>query len=225
MTRVQVVEVSARDGLQNDPAFLTTEQKVVRSQFKALPISSLVVARMNALYQADEGVSATPVNQPTVQVQQPTEPSDLHVGPPGLQAQAGQPALAMPQDLNDEIPPLVDDDDDDDDNQEVTAAMVADLHLEEMLEELEEPDAPTPNRRARRENMRKPSRYIVNHISLRKGLSLYGTDAERSIQQEILNMKNKDVFAPVHISSLSREERRRIIRSSMHLPEGGEVQS
>ena len=58
---------------------LTTEQKVVRSQFKALPISSLVVARMNALYQADEGVSATPVNQPTVQVQQPTEPSDLHV--------------------------------------------------------------------------------------------------------------------------------------------------
>ena len=28
MTRVQVVEVSARDGLQNDPAFLTTEQKV-----------------------------------------------------------------------------------------------------------------------------------------------------------------------------------------------------
>lgn len=28
MTRVQIVEVSARDGLQNDPAFLTTEQKV-----------------------------------------------------------------------------------------------------------------------------------------------------------------------------------------------------
>lgn len=28
MARVQVVEVSARDGLQNDPAFLTTEQKV-----------------------------------------------------------------------------------------------------------------------------------------------------------------------------------------------------
>jgi hydroxymethylglutaryl-CoA lyase len=28
MTRVQIVEVSARDGLQNDPAFLTTDQKV-----------------------------------------------------------------------------------------------------------------------------------------------------------------------------------------------------
>jgi hydroxymethylglutaryl-CoA lyase len=28
MTRVQIVEVSARDGLQNDPAHLTTEQKV-----------------------------------------------------------------------------------------------------------------------------------------------------------------------------------------------------
>jgi histone deacetylase 1/2 len=109
-------------------------------------------------------------------------------------------------------------DDEDDDLDEIAAA-AADIKLEEMLDGLEEPDPPLLNRRARRDNMRKPARFIVNHISLRRGLSLYGVDAERSIQQEILNMINKDVFIPVRITSLSSEERRRIIRSSIFLKE------
>ena len=195
---------------------LSTEQKIVRSQFKALPINELVIARMNALHRVDEGVAvAMPTVPPRVEAAAlPVDPGDEHQPAPQPLVEVLAASAELP-DPDDVMPPLVDDADELDDR----AAAAADIQLEEMLEELEEPEAPSPNRRARRLNMRKPSRYIVNHISLRRGLSMYGAAAERSIQQEILNMKNKDVFAPVRISSLSPAKRRRIIRSSIFLKE------
>jgi len=206
---------------------LSTEQKVVRSQFKALPINDLVIARMNVLHGADEGVL---VATPTIA----TSPVEPRVEPHAEVLPEQQPQVEGPETVAElqaypaDLPPLRDEDDDlneeaaeeanvqpEDDEDTATA----DLRLEEILEEMEEPDAPPLNRRARRANMRKPARFIVNHISLRRGLSLYGVSAERAIQLEVLAMINKQVFMPVKITSLSHAERKKIIRSSIFLKE------
>ena len=80
--------------------------------------------------------------------------------------------------------------------------------------ELRPPDA----RKSGRE-IHRPRRFIVNHITLRRGLAMFGVDAEQAVRAELLNMIRKDVFEPVLISQLTKQERRAIIRSSIFLKE------
>jgi hypothetical protein len=104
----------------------------VRTQFKALPINDLVIARMSALHSADEGVIAVPsiaAEVPTP-VESNLEPHVEHQRAPP------QPQIVAVADLQDplaDMPPLRDDDDDSDEE----AAKVTDHQLEEMLEALD----------------------------------------------------------------------------------------
>ena len=61
--------------------------------------------------------------------------------------------------------------------------------------------------------------HKVLNISVSTALRTRGSDAVSVIEKELKQMITKKVWTPVNISSLSSEERRRIIRSSMFLKE------
>lgn len=56
-------------------------------------------------------------------------------------------------------------------------------------------------------------------ISMKKGLQLYGEEAEKSIHAEIMAMEKKKVFTPVNHQSLSYSQKIKAIRSFMFLKE------
>jgi len=57
------------------------------------------------------------------------------------------------------------------------------------------------------------------HISLKKGLSLYGEQAKSSVRKEVEAMIEKDVFEPLDARNLSYKQKRSAIRSFMFLKE------
>ena len=120
----------------------------------------------------------------------------------------------------------------------------ADLQLETMLNDLEQEvaaaestsacafdadqqkvelgegaDARAPNLRKSRRETHRPRRFIVSHITLKRGLAMFDVDAEKAVRSELLNMIRKDVFEPALVSQLTRQEDHAIIHSSTFLKE------
>ena len=71
-----------------------------------------------------------------------------------------------------------------------------------------------------RNTIRKPDRYEIGlHISIRKAKERYGTEANRCAAEEIQNLFHYDTMVGVHMSDLTPDERKSIIRSSMFIKE------
>ena len=96
---------------------------------------------------------------------------------------------------DDEMPDLVDDDSSDDEEE------------------------PPPRRSPRISKRPDISHRFLYHISLKRGMSLFGNAAEQAVAKEIQSMMSKEVFEPVDIKKLSKPERAAIIRSSIFLKE------
>jgi hypothetical protein len=159
-----------------------------------------LIERTNALRQVTEGAAVTvpTVVTAALSVEIHTEAQLVSVRldtKPDLSVEKQNVQDELLQNPDNGIPSLLDDDLDED-----GAAMTANIQLEETLGQTEKPDLTLSNRRVRRRRVR-------------RGLPLYVAAAKLSIQQKTLNMKNKDFFAPVCISSLSVADRRRNIRS------------
>ena len=190
---------------------LVSGESIVRSQFKLLPMSDVVIARVNELYRIDEG--------PTPPPNQGAATNDAAAAAVVVADVIEQPTDAVIADeTDDQLAAVLTEDVGPTQVEEPEPDAVADNFLEEILNEFETPAV--SNRSARiAAGINRPSRFIVNHISLKRGLSLFGTAAEAAVKTEILNMLHKEVFEPVRISELSKKERWAIIRSSIFLKE------
>jgi hypothetical protein len=101
----------------------------------------------------------------------------------------------------------------------VPAPDLPDLLDEETSDEEVQKD-PEPPRRSPREFKRPDLGHrFLYHISLKRGMSLFGNAAEQAVAKEIQAMMAKEVFEPIDIRKLSKTERRAIIRSSIFLKE------
>ena len=184
---------------------VTTGETIVRSQWRKLPTTEVVITAMNAWAEKDESGSKR-VNAEKVTVE-----------PPAIRKEASSEDAAdlqletMLGDLDQEMAAV--------------AATPADATGKDMQERDQElgtgesvAEEPADQRKSGR-GINRPRRFIVNHITLKRGLAMFGAAAEQAVRAEIANMIRKDVFEPVLISQLTSQERRAIIRSSIFLKE------
>ena len=182
---------------------LTTGETIVRSQWRKLPMTEVVITTMNAWAEQDEtGPKLTGAQK--VVVEQPQPDAGKRVP---TQEAADLQLEKMLNDLDQEVAMA-----------ESTSTCALDADQQE-VELGEGADAGAPNQRKSGRETHRPRRFIVNHITLKRGLAMFGADAEKAVRSELLNMIRKDVFEPVLISQLTRQERRAIIRSSIFLKE------
>jgi hypothetical protein len=215
---------------------LANGEYVTRSQFIKLPSPDVVIARMNEIYEEDEKLAKAGrqrsdsgaikerdgENPPPM-----TSDDDEDEGPPPLVDDDSS-------DDEDYVPPLADETSDSDDDEEpdgaapmrrsdrirgVPAQEVPDM-VDDNFSDEEDEEATQPPRRSPREFKRPDlgGRFLY-HISLKRGLSMFGNAAEQAVAKEIKSMMTKEVFEPVDIKKLSKSERSAIIRSSIFLKE------
>ena len=200
---------------------LSNGETVTRSQMTKLPCPDVVIARMNEIYEEDEKIASSAKKSssktsevgnllPTLDEELSDEEDDDYVPnlSPGSDSDSdSDPDSDQPPDDTprrsrrlrganaEEMPDLVDDDSSDDEEE------------------------PPPRRSSRVPKRPDVSHKFLYHISLKRGLSLFGDVAEQSVAKEIQNMISKEVFEPVDIKKLSKSERAAIIRSSIFLKE------
>ena len=60
---------------------------------------------------------------------------------------------------------------------------------------------------------------IHNHMALKKGILKYGTKGEEAVNKELSQLHNREVFRPIKLTKLTREEREKAMDSIIFLTE------
>jgi len=126
--------------------------------------------------------------------------------------------------IDDDLPDLVDESDDDEppdhesdfdeEGDDEPPMLVSDS------EDEDEEAPPPPTRTSARiaSGLRKPERYMVNHMSVKRGLSEYGEAARTAVCDELKQLFiAKKAMHPVMRDDLSQDQRKKIIKSFMFL--------
>jgi hypothetical protein len=211
---------------------------VTRSQMIKLPCPDMVISKMNEIYESDEKVAREFKGRPhkAKSAEGPTDNSMLN--PEDDDDYKDLPPLLVHESSDEEdedyVPGQSDDSDCDSDDSDIddpptivtrksarlrgeAAEEVPDLLDDVPSDEEEESKLP---RRSPREFKRPDLGHrFLYHISLRRGLSLFGDSAEQAVAKEVQSMMKKEVFEPIDIKKLTSSERRAIIRSSIFLKE------
>jgi len=129
--------------------------------------------------------------------------------------------------IDDDLPDLVDESDDDEPPEhESDSDEEDDDEPPELVSDSEDKDEeapPPPSRTSARiaSGLRKPERYMVNHMSVKCGLSEYGEAARTAVCDELkqLFIAKKAIMHPVMRDELSPGQRKKIIKSFIYVPQ------
>jgi hypothetical protein len=218
---------------------LSSGEFVTRSQFVKLPSPDVVITRMNEIHDEDERLAkvgrqrsdsgATKERGGEIPPSVAQDVEDVDDVPPLVSDDSS--------DDEDYLPPLLEDtsdSDDDDDGENVAATQsrrsdrlrgvrapdIPDVSEDASSEEeYDRNDLPPPRRSPREFKRPDLGGRFLYHISLKRGMAMFGNAAEQAVAKEVQSMMSKDVFEPVDIKKLTKSERSAIIRSSIFLKE------
>ena len=198
---------------------LSSGLRVRRSTWTKMVTTDVVVARMNQLAQPNEGDAAGQEGEVAPAGAHGQQPDNAPIDQPAEEEapqreQVADDVLPPDDDVDDDVGDDVGDDVDDDE-------APPDLVDDDSDDEDEHEVAPTKTLRKServRTGVKMPGRYEVYHISARKGVKEYGTDAYHAIAKELDQLiQVKRALAPVHKRELTPGDAKRVMRSSLFL--------
>ena len=213
---------------------LTTNTRVRRSVWTKMVTNDVVTARMNQLASdqpEEDGLVGSVEVTASDAADEQHEPAADHLPTVTGQEHADSAEHeAEEHKVEGDVTPHDSDDSDSDvgDDRETLRPPASDNAPMTTTAAIDEPARPAQGRSTSGEPLRRserlmgghraPERYEVYHISARKGVKEYGTDAYRAIAKELDQLiRVKKALAPVHRRELSPEDARRVIRSSLFL--------